>query len=421
MATNKTKSESTGHHDPHDGGADVTDSVKLGPEGDYVMKLAGGIGLGFLVVSIGLGAAASDGFKQFFHSYLVAFMWGLSIVLGALYWITLQHLVNSKWSVVIRRIAELLAQGLVLMGVLALPILATVLKHNDVLYPWLNHELVHDNHVLHGKAGYLNVPFFLVRMVVYFGFWTLLARFYLKRSLQQDSTGGDAFRTTMAKAAPPSMIAFALTLTFAAIDLIMTLDPMWFSTIFGVYYFAGCVLAVHSTLALSLFWLQSNGRLVKSVTSEHYHDIGKMMFAFTIFWAYVAFAQFMLIWYANVPEETQWYAKRFEGEWLAVSYLQIVLHFVIPFFFLLSRHIKRNPKTLVMGAVWILLVHFLDLHWLIMPNFHRGGFSFHPLDITTLLAVGCLLAAFILFRAKQVSLLATKDPRLKQSLAFENI
>jgi hypothetical protein len=213
---------------------------------------------------------------------------------------------------------------------------------------------------------------FLVRMLVYFGFWTLLARFYLKRSLQQDSTGGEAFQSTMAKAAPPSMIAFALTLTFAAIDLIMTLDPMWFSTIFGVYYFAGCVLAVHSTLALSLFWLQSNGRLVKSVTSEHYHDIGKMMFAFTVFWAYVAFAQFMLIWYANVPEETQWYAKRFEGEWLAVSYLQIIVHFVIPFFFLLSRHIKRNPKTLVMGAVWILLVHFLDLHWLIMPNFHRG-------------------------------------------------
>jgi len=421
MATNTTKSESTGHHGPHDGGADVTDNIKLGPEGDYVMKLAGGIGLGFLVVSIGLGAAASDGFKQFFHSYLVAFMWGLSIVLGALYWITLQHLVNSKWSVVIRRIAELLAQGLMLMGVLALPILATVLKHNDVLYPWLNHDLMHGNHVLHGKAGYLNGPFFLVRMVIYFGFWTLLARFYLKRSLHQDSTGGDSFQSTMAKAAPPSMIAFALTLTFAAIDLIMTLDPMWFSTIFGVYYFAGCVLAVHSTMALSLFWLQSNGRLVKSVTSEHYHDIGKMMFAFTVFWAYIAFAQFMLIWYANIPEETQWYAKRFEGEWLAVSYLQIIVHFVIPFFFLLSRHIKRNPKTLVMGAVWILLVHFLDLHWLIMPNFHRGGFSFHPLDITTLLAVGCLLAAFILFRAKQVNLLATKDPRLKRSLAFENI
>lgn len=423
MASNKTKSESPGHGPSHpdEGGAGIDDSIKLGPEGDYVMKLAGGIGLGFLVVSVGLGAAAGDQFKQFFHSYLVAFMWGLSIVLGALFWITLQHLVNAKWSVVVRRVAELLAQGLSLMLVLALPILVTVAQHNDVLFPWLNSELVNNDHVLHGKVGYLNVPFFLIRMAIYFGFWILLARFYLKRSLDQDATGTASYLSTMAKAAPPSMIAFALTLTFAAIDLIMTLDPMWFSTIFGVYYFAGCVLAVHSTLTLALFWLQSNRRLVKSVTIEHYHDIGKMMFAFTVFWAYIAFSQFMLIWYANIPEETHWYAKRFEGEWLAISYLLVVLHFVVPFFFLLSRQIKRNPKTLSIGAVWLLVVQFLDLHWLIMPNLHRGGFSFHPLDVTTLLGVACLLVAFVLFQAKKVNLVPIKDPRLKRSLAFENI
>ena len=421
MASTNTKSQSKGPIQPDDGSANFGDSIRLGPEGDYVMKLAGGMGLGFLVVSVGLGAAAGDHFKQFFHSYLVAFMWGLSIVLGSLFWITLQHLVNAKWSIVVRRLVELLAQGFRLMLVLSLPILVTVVQHNDVLFPWLNHELMHDNHILHGKAGYLNGPFFLVRVVFYFGFWTLLARFYLKRSLDQDVSASTSFLPTMAKAAPPSMIAIALTLTFAAIDFIMTLDPMWFSTIFGVYYFAGCVLAVYSTMALTLLWLQSNGRLVKSVTKEHYHDIGKMMFAFTVFWAYVAFSQFMLIWYANIPEETQWYQKRFEGAWLTVSYLQIGLHFVIPFFFLLSRHIKRNPRTLAIGAVWILLVHFLDLHWLVMPNLHRGGFSFHPLDITTLLAVGCLLAAVVLFQAKRVNLVPTKDPRLKRSLAFENI
>lgn len=422
MASKKKISENaTPPSPPDDGSADFGDSIKLGPEGDYVMKLAAGVGIGFLVVSVGLGAAAEDEFKQFFYSYLAALMWGLSIALGALWWVTLQHLVNAKWSIVVRRVGELLAQALPLMFVLSLPILYTVVKHNDVLFPWVDHELVHNDHVLHGKAGYLNVPFFLGRVLVYFGFWSLLARFYLNRSLHQDMTGTSSFLPTMAKTAPPGMIAIALTLTFAAFDFMMSLDPWWFSTIFGVYYFAGCVLAVHSALVLALLWLQANGRLVKSVTIEHYHDIGKMMFAFTIFWAYIAFSQFMLIWYANIPEETQWYSERFQGAWLPMSYLLLVCHFVIPFFGLLSRHIKRNPKTLAIGAVWILVVHFIDLHWVVMPNFHKGGFSFHPLDITTLLAVGCLLVAAVLFQAKKVNLLPTKDPRLKKSLAFENI
>ncbi len=423
MASKKKKAASKGREPqrPDDGSSDFGDSIKLGPEGEHLMKLAGGIGLGALVVSVGLGASAGDGFKQFFFSYLVAFMWGLSIALGALWWVTLQHLVNAKWSIVVRRVGELLAQGLPLMLVLSLPILVTVVQQNDVLFPWLNHELMHENHVLHGKQGYLNVPFFLVRVVIYFGFWSLLARFYLNRSVAQDTSGTASFLPTMAKTAPPSMIAIALTLTFAAIDFMMTLDPMWFSTIFGVYYFAGCVLAVHSTLALALLWLQTNGRLVKSVTSEHYHDIGKMMFAFTIFWAYIAFSQFMLIWYGNIPEETQWYLQRIQGEWRVISYLLLFAHFVLPFFGLLSRHVKRNPKTLAIGATWILLVHFLDMHWLVMPNLHRAGFSFHPLDITTLLAVGGLLVAAILFQARKVNLVPTKDPRLQKSLAFENI
>ncbi len=417
----KAQKKLKGSKRPDDGSADFGDSIRLGPEGDNLMKLAGGIGIGALVVSIGLGASAGDGFKQFLHSYLVAFMWGLSISLGALWWVTLQHLVNAKWSIVVRRLGELLAQGLPLLLVLSLPILVTVVRHDDVLFPWLNHDLMHDDHVMHGKAPYLNVPFFLARALIYFGFWSLLARFFLKRSVDQDVSGAQSFLPTMAKAAPPSMIAIALTLTFAAFDFIMTLDPLWFSTIFGVYYFAGCVLAVHSTMVLALLWMQTHGRLVKSVTIEHYHDIGKMMFAFTVFWAYIAFSQFLLIWYSAIPEESNWYYLRFQDEWLVISYFQLVGHFVIPFLFLLSRHTKRNPKILAIGATWILVVHFIDIHWLVMPNLHRAGFSFHPLDITTLLAVGGLLVAAIVFYARKVNLVPTKDPRLEQSLAFENI
>jgi hypothetical protein len=385
------------------------------------MKLSAGIGLAMLLVSAALGSGEGDDFKQFYHSYLTAFMWALSISLGALWWVTLQHLVNAKWSIVVRRIGELLAQGLPLMLVLALPVVVPLMLHHDALYPWVNEKLMHDDHLLHQKAPYLNTSFFFVRFLIYFVFWSLLARFYLKSSLAQDSEGGDGLLKKMAKVAPPSMIAIALTLTFCAIDFVMTLDPIWFSTIFGVYYFAGCVLAVHSTMVLALFWLQKNGRLVKSVTPEHYHDLGKMMFAFTVFWAYIAFSQFMLIWYANIPEETHWYKVRFEGDWAAISTLQLVAHFVIPFFGLLSRHIKRNPRTLCIGAIWILVVHFIDMHWLIMPNLHTHGFTFHILDLTTWLACGGLLMAFVLYQAQKVSLLATKDPRLGRSLSFENI
>src|SRR5690606_6347467 len=164
------------------------------------------------------------------------------------------------------------------------------------------------------------------------------------------------------------------------------------------------VLAVHSTMVLALLWMQTHGRLVKSVTIEYYHDIGKMMFAFTVFWAYIAFSQFLLIWYSAIPEESNWYYLRFQDEWLVISYFQLVGHFVIPFLFLLSRHTKRNPKILAIGATWILVVHFIDIHWLVMPNLHRAGFSFHPLDITTLLAVGGLLVAAIVFYARKVNL-----------------
>jgi hypothetical protein len=330
-------------------------------------------------------------------------------------------LVNAHWSIVMRRIGEILAQGLLLMAVLALPIVWPMLQGNDALFPWVNHDLVHTDHILHGKASYLNVPFFVIRMLFYFGFWVALALFYFKRSQAQDRAEDAGYVSTMAKVAPPSMIAIALTLTFCAIDLMMTLDPYWFSTIFGVYFFAGCVVSWHSFFALSLFWLQSKGRLVKSVTQEHFHDIGKMMFAFTVFWTYIAFSQFMLIWYANIPEETAWYKVRFNGDWAGISLVLLVAHFVIPFFGLLSRHIKRNPHTLSIGAVWILAVHFIDMHWIIMPNLHEHGFSWHLLDLTTWVGVGGLLLSFVLYRAQNVNLLPTRDPRLKKSLAFENI
>ena len=200
----------------------------------------------------------------------------------------------------------------------------------------------------------------------------------------------------------------------------MTLEPKWYSTIFGVYFFAGAVVSFNSFLALALMWLQGQGRLEKSVTVEHYHDIGKMMFAFTAFWAYIAFSQFMLIWYANIPEETEWYHMRSHGPWGTVSYAMIALNFVIPFFGLLSRSIKRNKKTLAFWAVWILCVHWLDMFWLVKPHYDSHHVAFGIQDLLCTLGMLGLFVGAMAWRAQKMTLVPVKDPRLPRSLAFEN-
>ncbi len=384
-------------------------------------NVAGGIGIAALVVSYLLGMSQGDAQKTFLFSYLVAFMSVLAAALGVLWFVTLQHLTNSSWSVVVRRVGELLAGALPALGVLSLPIVVPMLMGNASMYVWVDHELMEKSHQLHSKVAYLNMTFFVVRCVVYFGFWTLLSRFFLRTSLQQDQTGDATLSQKMQKVAAPAMIVFALTLTFCVIDFVMTLDATWFSTIFGVYYFAGAVMSGYALLALTVMWLQKNGRLLKSVTVEHFHDIGKMMFAFgTVFWSYIAFSQFMLIWYADMPEETHWYKIRFAGEWGNVSAALLIGHFLLPFLGLISRAVKRNRTGLMFWAVWMLGIEYVDLYWLIKPELHTAHVPLHPLDVTCLVAVVALFLAAVAHMAKSVNLIPTKDPRLQKSLAFEN-
>jgi hypothetical protein len=217
------------------------------------------------------------------------------------------------------------------------------------------------------------------------------------------------------------MIVFALAVTFCSIDLLMTLDPIWFSTIFGVYYFATCVETFHCVLALTLLWLQSTGHLQKSITKEHYHDVGKMMFAFVCFWSYIAFSQFMLIWYANIPEETHWYLMRIEGGWKEASLFLAATHFVIPFFGMLSRTMKRNTTLLRLWAVYMLIVCWFDMYWLVAPNLYPEGGVPGLVDILAWVGIAGAVAATIVFNLKKTTLIAQGDPRLKRALAFQNI
>ncbi len=404
----------------------AADNIRLGAAGQSLFTKAAGIGALGMAAAVGLGSMQADDFKRFSLSYVTAFMWVMTLALGALFWVTLQNLVNSHWSIVLRRVGEIIAAQAPLMAVLALPIVVPIFMGHSSIYVWSDAHAVHDSHLLHHKAPYLNPTFFLVRFVVYFGFWTWLARYFLKSSLAQDTSKDPAsIMGKMRAVAGPAMIVWGLTMTFASIDFLMSLDPMWFSTIFGVYYLASCILGNNSFMALVGMWLHKRGVLTKSLTTEHFHDLGKMMFAFTIFWAYIGFSQFMLIWYANIPEETGWFKERFVGGWCSgwglLSATLLFGHFVIPFFGLLSRHIKRRRPTLAFWAVWQLLMIYLDMYWLVMPNTRAESPPFALIDLCCMVGVLGVFIAGIAMRAKSLNLMPTNDPRLPKSLAFENI
>ena len=407
-----------------DGSVAGGDNIRLAEVGQALFVNAAGVGVVAMGISAVLGAGEKDGWNRFSHSYLVAFVWVMTIGAGALWWVTIQNIVNSHWSTVIRRVAELIASNAPVLALLALPIVLPLIMGNPVMYQWADSDLMHKSEELANKIGYLNPKFFAIRFVVYFGFWTLLSRFFLNRSLGQDKESeATAAKTvvTMRRLAGPAMIGFAITITFCAIDLIMSLDPKWFSTMFGVYYFASCVLAINSSLALTLMWLQGKGRLTSSVTVHHFHDLGKMVFAFTIFWAYVGFSQFMLLWYANIPEETLWFKERFANSWGTLSWILLFGHFVIPFFGLLSRWVKRNKKALAFWCIWQLVMIYVDMYWLVMPTLGVDEVPFGLIDLTCWIGVLALFVAGLAYRAKGLDLLAKNDPRLPKSLAFENI
>lgn len=399
------------------------------------------LGLGTKALLIGLvtlGAAffldlmaGPKGLYHFAHAYLLGYFFCLSIALGALIFVCLQRLTRAGWSVVVRRLAELVAGTMPALAILAIPVL--VFMHQ--LYPWTHDELVANDAILLGKRAYLNTPFFLARVVVYFVVWIYIARTMLSLSVRQDESGDLALTHRAERLSAPAVILFALTITFAGFDLLMSLDPHWFSTIYGVYVFAGAMVGFISTAILGIKLLQSRGVLRDVVTVEHFHDLGKLLFGFTMFWGYIAFCQFLLIWYANIPEETIWYEHRMSHGWGWVSLALLFGHFVLPWCGLLSRQVKRAEKGLVFWAAWQLVMHLVDVYWLIMPalNLAHGqpgqpgyapplhaGFPLHVLDVLCVLGFVAIFLGLILRGMRSVSLVPLKDPRLGEARAFHN-
>ena len=354
--------------------------------------------------------------EQFHFSWLVSFLYFLSLGLGAMFFVLVHHATKAGWGIVVRRLAENVMATIPLFVVLFVPIYLG-LEH---LFHWSHADAVEHDALLAGKQPFLNSGFFLTRAAVYFVCWTLIALAFRRGSVRQDRNGGEALSRRMVAFSGPGLIVFALTLTFAAFDWIMSLDAHWYSTMFGVYYFAGCLVGIFALMVILAAALSRAGYLEGVVTVEHFHDLGKLLFGFCVFWSYIAFSQYMLIWYANIPEETAFYLHRSAGSWKSMSMFLAWGHFAVPFFFLMPRTIKRKTPLLVLGALWMLFMHLVDLHWLIMPNLHHYDIHLSWLDLSTLLGVGGLFFAVLGWLMQRQALVPVGDPRLAESLSFEN-
>lgn len=284
------------------------------------------------------------------------------------------------------------------------------------------------------KQPWLSVWFFTLRLVFYFAVWSGLAWYFYGSSKRQDVTGDPAISQKLAQVAAPGILAFALTLTFAMFDLVMSLDHHWNSTMFGVYTFAGGMIAMFATCIVTFNLLQSRGLVRESVSTEHYHDLGKYLFAFIFFWGYVGFSQFMLQWYASIPETTPWWARRgvtsadlaqntigVNSGFASLSIVLLVGHFILPFAYLISRHIKRSREALLVGAVWMLFAHLVDMYWLVMPEYNNGEWV---LDFTVILTIVGVVGLFVFAFVQTLgsaNLRPIGDPRTPESMAFTNM
>jgi hypothetical protein len=386
------------------------------------------IGGALAVVGLGatLAAASSGDHGRAMFSYLFAYEACLALALGSLGWLLIDHSVRSAWSITVRRIAETAAATLPVFIILWIPI-GTIGFHD--LYPW-SHETTDE--LLLKKRWFLSPSFFYLRAAIYFAVWGFLGNRLHSLSTQQDALGDDkaardAISRKIWKLCAGGIIVWALTQSFQAVDWLMSLQPHWYSTIFGVYFFAQSILAFFAMVVLISMALQRGGMLKKAVTVEHFHDLGKFTYGFTIFWTYIAFSQFLLMWYAGIPEETEFYLARLSGGWEYVSYGLPIAHFAIPFLFLLSRHVKRNRTGLAIAAVWTLVMHCVDMYWLVMPNFGAHGEGHHEphlgvswVDFAALFGMaGAFLAAFSYFLNRN-KVICINDPRLPESLVHEN-
>jgi len=375
--------------------------------------------IGFIL--FGVGAALSllaffvDQERAIFN-YLVTYLMIVSIGLGSLFLVALEYIAGADWSTPFRRIIEFFAALLPVLLVLVVPLL--IFNHD--LFHWAHKEAVADDKILQGKAPYLNITFFIIRTFVFIALWSLFYWVMTKNSRKQDQSKDQTLTKKNIRLAAIFIPVFALSLTFTAIDFMMSLEPHWFSTIFGVYFFGGTVVAALAAITFVIVKLREKGYFGEWMNDDHLFSLGALLFAFINFWAYIAFSQFMLIWYADLPEETFWFITRWNGGWVFFSLGLVVIHFLVPYFALLSQPSKMNPKRLKFIAVWLLFAHLFDLFWLIMPNMAsmKGGYYFSWIDLVFPIAGAGLVILVFYYKAKNENLIPIGDPKLKRGIDF---
>lgn len=384
-----------------------------------------GVALLGLALTIAGALTMENGLKHAMTAYHIGFSAVLGLTLGSLFWVMIMYLVNANWFGPLRRQFENVFSMIGVCALLFIPILFIELINSGVLFKWLDPEIVAGDVIYEHKSAYLNAAFFVVRAVIYFAVWGFLAYRFGNSSLEQDRTGDKQITRKNRFTAGWGMLAFALTTAFAGFDWLMGLDFHFFSTMWGVYFFSGGVFAALAMNAVIIGLARAHGRLTNVVNDDHSHDLGKLMFGFTAFWAYIAFSQYFLIWYSNIPEETAYFLFR-QVEWTLLTYVLVLGHFVLPFLILLPRPAKRNYKLLTAMGFFLLLMHVLDMVWIVRPMAYLKTDAVDPgvsaiwLDIAGIAGVICLYTGFLIRRIYSVPLVAYNDPRLARGIAHKN-
>jgi hypothetical protein len=347
---------------------------------------------------------------QFFRSYLVGFLFWYGITLGSLAILLLQHLTGGDWGIVIRRPLESATRTLPLVLLLFVP-LAFGLRH---VYEWTSGEALPPH-----KAVYLTVPFFLERAAIYFAAWLALVWAFNRWSRQQDATGDPQYKLKLQMFAGPGILVYGFGVSFAAIDWIMSLDPAWFSSIFGMLIMGGQLISAMALMIVTLVLLGREEPMEEVYQSRHYHDLGKLLFAFVMLWAYFSVSQLIIIWSGNLPEEIPWYAVRMQSGWRWVGLLVVAVHFVLPFGLLLSRDLKRRPARLVWIAVLLLAARLVDVYWLTAPEFWPGGIHLHWMDVLIPVGIGGIWLSYYAQQLRQLPLLPLGERQLAKAIEHE--
>jgi hypothetical protein len=396
----------------------TVDSLKVEPfrGGKGWLTIGGAVGVLFVLLTAIVAVVTNS--KDAFYSYLVAFSYWCGIAFSATILLMIFHATHARWVTILRRPVEAMGVTIPVFILLIMPIWLGMKQ----LYSWVDpvaagftgEALARVTH----KGRWLSVNFFIVRSVVYILVAALLGSRLYGWSLRQDREGGTDLLARQRRFSSGGLPFIALAITFGGFDWLMSLNPTWFSTIFGVYYFAGSFVAALSILAIVTWQANLNNVFGGGMSVEHTHSIGKLMLAFTCFWTYIAFSQLLLIWIAGLPEEIPFYITRFREGWRGVGIALILFHFFVPFGALLSRSLKRTPQKLAIVGIWILLIHYVDIYWLVMPTLYPEGVSFHWTQPVAFVGVGLVAVAFAVWRLRGRLPVPVRDPYLAESLRY---